>query len=606
MKRNKHWSWRVPAVLCAGIVLFFSQVPASYCAPAWDDYKSMSAEEIMPKVTRTVGYTLDKEVEYDIQVGTALRLKVAKNKLGVGEQFIYPKPEDGRMWIFTNDVSGKRLNRAGWDYNTCRGGIVQLATLPCASIVKWQVEGKTSHVRFVISTDKARNRGELEAVYNGNAGLVASRSFDESWCLPMRISMTDRMTGFARFWSEAKYNFVFFDRMPDLNWDKVLVDYLPRIEKAETLAEYGRIMQECAALLRDGHTDYRGQTGRSLSLPIRVGCIDGKAIIEEVTPIPSELPDNDSFPPDPEYRTELLKADLKPGEEILKVDGLTVKEKLERDIYRYVPASTPQDRDLRAYRKILDGEVNSMAALTVRGLDGKTREVKVRRLDSAPWATNEFEFRKIGDDIGYVNLPSFSSDSTADQFDKLAGQLQGIKGLIIDVRQNGGGDGSVGDRIISHLIDTPLKSTAWKTRQYRPSFRAWGEKEGWYKGDQDEVKPSAKKYFLGPIVLLTGPATFSAAEDFTVTLHAGKRVTIVGRKTGGSTGQPLSFRLPMRANARICTKWDTYPDGREFVGVGIIPDVEIGPTPQDIAAGRDAVLDKGVEVLKGLMGASSP
>jgi carboxyl-terminal processing protease len=75
----------------------------------------------------------------------------------------------------------------------------------------------------------------------------------------------------------------------------------------------------------------------------------------------------------------------------------------------------------------------------------------------------------------------------------------------------------------------------------------------------------------------------------------------VGEKTNGSTGQPLIIQLPMRARARICTKWDTYPDGREFVGVGVIPDVEIGPTAEDIAAGRDAVLEKGIEVLKGLM-----
>ncbi len=41
-----------------------------------------------------------------------------------------------------------------------------------------------------------------------------------------------------------------------------------------------------------------------------------------------------------------------------------------------------------------------------------------------------------------------------------------------------------------------------------------------------------------------------------------------------------------------------YPDGREFVGVGIIPDIEINPTQSDIAAGRDVVLEKGIDILK--------
>ncbi len=43
---------------------------------------------------------------------------------------------------------------------------------------------------------------------------------------------------------------------------------------------------------------------------------------------------------------------------------------------------------------------------------------------------------------------------------------------------------------------------------------------------------------------------------------------------------------------------DTYPDGRDFVGIGCIPDIEIEPTRQDIAAGRDVVLKKAIDVLK--------
>ena len=53
--------------------------------------------------------------------------------------------------------------------------------------------------------------------------------------------------------------------------------------------------------------------------------------------------------------------------------------------------------------------------------------------------------------------------------------------------------------------------------------------------------------------------------------------------------------------ARICTKRDTYPDGREFVGIGVIPDIEIEPTRQDIAEGRDVVLEKALEVLNSMI-----
>ncbi len=99
--------------------------------------------------------------------------------------------------------------------------------------------------------------------------------------------------------------------------------------------------------------------------------------------------------------------------------------------------------------------------------------------------------------------------------------------------------------------------------------------------------------------MLIGPETNSAAEDFVVPLHAAGRATIVGQKSRGSTGQPLQFSfLDGKIRGRVCTKRDTYPDGREFVGVGIIPDVEVNPSPADIIAGRDVILEKGIDILK--------
>lgn len=595
MTRNAHWSWMVATVIWAGLLMLLAQHPTAHCASA------PTPEEIRSRVSQEVDYTLDQEVDYDIVADTSLRMRVKDNRFGIAEVLIYPQSGEGLIWVGEFDAAGKPLVFGSREFKTWDGSICQIGALPCAAITKWRVSDKTFRVRFIISTDRSRNRDEIEAVRQNSdrktAGyrIAMTNTDDTFYLLPLRISRTYRLAGFIRFWTEVKYNFAFFERMPDLDWDQVLVDYLPRIDKAEmSLAEYGDIMEECAALLKDGHTGYFGMNSRGGACPpVRIRSVGGKAIIEEVRPDAVK---------DAETRNELVRADLKPGEEIVEVDGLAVKERLEKNIYPHTCASTPQGRDLRAYSELLRGDLNSTVALTIRDASGGLREVKLKRTSYVvPGKPNEFVFKKIGDDIGYVNLPTFGDKSVADEFDKLASQLQGLKGLILDVRQNGGGDDAVGERIISHLIETPLKRTLWKTRQYRPAFRAWGEKDEWYRGEPEEVEPADDKYFLGSIVLLTGPATVSAAEDFTVVLHAGKRVTIVGERTNGSTGQPLLIDLPMRAEARICTKWDTYPDGREFVGVGIIPDVEIGPTPEDIAQGRDAVLDKGIEVLRGLM-----
>jgi C-terminal processing protease CtpA/Prc len=59
------------------------------------------------------------------------------------------------------------------------------------------------------------------------------------------------------------------------------------------------------------------------------------------------------------------------------------------------------------------------------------------------------------------------------------------------------------------------------------------------------------------------------------------RGKIVGQPTGGSTGQPLIIGLPGGGSARICSKRDRYPDGTEFIGVGVQHDVEVLPTIAD-------------------------
>ncbi|MFN8353101.1 MAG: S41 family peptidase [Spirosomataceae bacterium] len=100
-----------------------------------------------------------------------------------------------------------------------------------------------------------------------------------------------------------------------------------------------------------------------------------------------------------------------------------------------------------------------------------------------------------------------------------------------------------------------------------------------------------------PTVVLIGHNTASAAEDFLISADNQKHVTKIGERTFGSTGQPYLFAMPGGGNARVCTKKDTYPDGREFVGVGIKPDIEIIPTLQDYMANRDVVLDKALNYL---------
>jgi C-terminal processing protease CtpA/Prc len=97
-------------------------------------------------------------------------------------------------------------------------------------------------------------------------------------------------------------------------------------------------------------------------------------------------------------------------------------------------------------------------------------------------------------------------------------------------------------------------------------------------------------------------ATFSAADGFLVAWKNSGRAKIVGKPNGGSTGQLLSITLPGGGTARVCTKKDTFPDGTEWVGKGIVPDILVHPALADVQAGRDTALERALAFLRNAAG----
>jgi carboxyl-terminal processing protease len=400
------------------------------------------------------------------------------------------------------------------------------------------------------------------------------------------LSAYERMAGFVRLWSEVKYNFVFLEKVPELDWDKTLDEYLPQVAQAQNTEEYYRILQRCVASLKDGHTTVSlpHHTPERGELPLRLEMIEGKVLITAVAPAAA-----------------YAQPQLVPGLEITHIDGRAVSDILEKDVYPYVAASTRQNRDQRALRQLLEGDVDSTAVVRVRDVQGRTLNLRMARLGLWEFPhVSQFELCELGDGVMYVALGTFGTDRIVSQFQAVFEKLRRAKALIIDIRHNGGGSSGTGYAIIGHLIDKPIQGSRWKTRQYRPAFRAWGrDNDTWYEGEPRTIEPATPTPFLGPVVLLIGPETVSAAEDFAVALHASSRATLIGRRTAGTTGQPLLIDLPGGGKARICTKWDSYPDGREFVGIGVIPDIEIGPTQESIGRQKDPELEKALQVLAG-------
>lgn len=406
------------------------------------------------------------------------------------------------------------------------------------------------------------------------------------------ISTAEKIAGLSRLWAGAKYNFVSFDLVPDLNWDASYFEFLERVMATRSTLEYYRELELFTAQLHDGHTyvtppvELRKQLWSQPSLRTRL--VEGHVVVVAV------------------YDDVKEHFGVRTGDELIEIDGTPAREYSRENVRPYQFASTKQDLDTKAYEtRLLAGAEGSIVSLRLGRPDGSQYACRLRRLwgeerKSVVPPVAPMTHARVGKagEIVCVMLNTFNTPETADQFETAFGELSQARAMILDVRENGGGNSSVGWRILKLLTSEAFESSTWYTRQYLPSYRAWDQPEGRFGRSASMIPPDGKRLYEGPVVVLTSPRTYSAAEDFCVSFRSMKRGLILGEPTGGSTGQPLRLQLPGGVSASVCTKRDRFPDGTEFVGVGIQPDVAVVPTLSDLRAGRDSALEAAIAELE--------
>ena len=418
----------------------------------------------------------------------------------------------------------------------------------------------------------------------------------EAFQTPYRetLSTEEKVAGLSRLWAEVKFNFINFDLVPGLDWDSLYVATLPRAAAAPTTEAYYRLLMETIARLHDGHSNVNppaALSDRFYARPaFRTRLMGGTVAVVDV------------------YDDALRAQGIVPGTELVAIEGEPVRAYAERAVRPFQSASTVQSLDLWTYGFMLLAGPPGPVTLTLRDAAGATFQRTVQRLSSAELETSglgarmqqpPFSFRMLPGNVAYVALNSFSTDAAADQFIAAFPEISQAEAIVFDVRTNGGGNSAVGWHVLATLTDQPFPVSSWRTLNYIPTYRAWGRQTTTLDETDQTFPADGARLFTGPVAVLTSARTFSAAEDFAVAFDAMGRGLLVGEATGGSTGQPLPFALPGGGSARVTTKRDTYPDGRDFVGVGILPDVPVTPTLDDLRAGRDVVLEAALAAVRG-------
>jgi hypothetical protein len=220
------------------------------------------------------------------------------------------------------------------------------------------------------------------------------------------------------------------------------------------------------------------------------------------------------------------------------------------------------------------------------------------------FGSDRIGYRDLPGGLGYLRVIAFAGYTGSDDLDVAgdAAELDraldavlrpSLRGLIVDLRINGGGHDALGLHLASRLTGQPYLA-------YRKQARNDAHDPARFTPPQPiEVPVGPGPAYRGPVVLLTGGSQMSAGETFTMaTFGRSPRPIRVGANTQGVFSDTLIRTLPngwqfILPNERFLTR-----DGRAFDGAGIPPDIRTPVfTRAEMAAGRDSAFDRAVGLL---------
>lgn len=394
------------------------------------------------------------------------------------------------------------------------------------------------------------------------------------------ISTEEKIYGLSKIWSEVNNNFVFLDKL-NFDFDSLYMAMIPKVIEAKDKFEYIGILTKFMNQLNDGHTGIRNNQEYWNSgdyPPVFLDLVDEKFLVKSIAKDHAEhIP----------IGSELISADQIPYAEFKKVSP-------SGNLFSYVNSTVLLEF------KVPNGDTVERAF--IRNYNHKFRTgqpidmIKKENNESKqPWQEYSYSHHN---GFSLVAINTFQSDTVVKQFQADLSRINSTKGLIIDVRENGGGNSEHSKGIAQHIVERAyMVGPMWKTRINNSAKKAWGSMalygidnewtrsnsiywkgEAWeiHQPDTTMIDSSIEKVNV-PVVILTGENTFSAAEDFLIYTMGNSNITTIGQPSAGSSGQPLVIDLPGGIKARICSKRDALPNGDDYIGIGIQPHILIDP-----------------------------
>ena len=192
-------------------------------------------------------------------------------------------------------------------------------------------------------------------------------------------------------------------------------------------------------------------------------------------------------------------------------------------------------------------------------------------------------YRILDDNVGYVRCSSFESGFGEGNLTYMLNELRACRGLIIDVRNNGGGELTAAQRLAARFTNerTLVGYICHKTGKGHSDFSSL---------EPEYLDPSTSLRWQKPVVVLTNRRSYSATNDFVKCMRQCPQATILGDQTGGGAGMPFTQELPngwsVRYSAVVCLDAQ-----RQHIEFGIQPDILVSLDAADRQRQVDTLIE---------------
>lgn len=199
-------------------------------------------------------------------------------------------------------------------------------------------------------------------------------------------------------------------------------------------------------------------------------------------------------------------------------------------------------------------------------------------------------YQILENNIGYIYCSSFSNGIGDGNLDQTLNRLAICDGLIIDVRNNGGGNLTTAQKLAARFTNQKTL-VGYMTHKTGKGHSDFSNPYPVY------IEPSNGIRWQKRAVVLTNRRSFSATNDFVNSMKQFPLITIVGDKTGGGSGLPFTSEIPCGWSIRFSASPMLDPQMNQ-IEFGINPDVKVDMTSEDMQKGKDTMIEIACKLLK--------